>query len=86
MLLRLYTVYADAANEKKIVLDPEASRLNGHMNGSALTNGHARGPTTAGAERQSLRDAEEFELDGLMSDDDEPDGMKERRGLVNGQR
>lgn len=36
------------------------------LNGSATTNGHARGTA---ASRQ-IRDAEEFELEGLMSDDE----------------
>lgn len=72
MLLRLYTWYADAKDAKKLAADSAAPRTNGHMNGhvngSALSNGHVRVPDM---ERQRIRDAEEFELEGLMSDDDE---------------
>ena len=89
MLLRLYTFYADAdartANtngNKYKALDPEAARMNGGphgsgMNGSASMNGHARHPADiTDRERQQLRDAEEFELEGLMSDDDEDMGKR----------
>lgn len=63
MLLRLYTYYADSSTDGKTA-DPE-SRLNGH----ALPNGHARSIPDA-SDRQ-IRDAEEFELEGLISDEDE---------------
>lgn len=74
MLLRLYTYYADSSPKKPT--DPEMNgrvngHMNGHMNGSALTNGHARIPD---ASDRQIRDAEEFELEGLMSDDEEPKG------------
>jgi hypothetical protein len=59
MLLHLYGVHAWAEESKE---DTETPRLNG--NGTA--NGHIR------ADRR-VRDAEEFELAGLMSDDDDPD-------------
>lgn len=62
MLLRLYTFYAEApANSKNP--DPES-----RLNGSALANGHARVPD---ASDRQIRDAEEFELEGLMSEDDD---------------
>lgn len=54
VLLHIYAVYAWPTAAKK---DPEASRLNGHV------NGHARTPS-----QRLVRDAEEFELEGLMSD------------------
>lgn len=66
MLLRLYTFYADGDSRSKIT-DAEYAQLNGHMNGHAM-NGHAQGshdPSSA------VRDAEEFELDGLMTDDED---------------
>lgn len=78
VLLRLYTFYADDSPKKPI--DPEmnghmnghmSGHMNGHMNGSALTNGHTRIPD---ASDRQIRDAEEFELEGLMSDDEEPKG------------
>ncbi|KAH0125976.1 hypothetical protein KCU66_g6559, partial [Aureobasidium melanogenum] len=62
MLLRLYTYYAEAPTNGKTP-DPES-----RLNGSALPNGHARIPD---ASDRQIRDAEEFELEGLMSEDDE---------------
>ena len=63
MLLHLYAVGAQPAYIK---LDPEDGRPNGH-----LTNGHA-------PERDArVRDAEEFELEGLTSEDDELAGDDE---------
>lgn len=55
MLLHLYAVYAWGANVKS---DAEAPRANG------MPNGHARPD-------RRVRDAEEFELEGLISDDDD---------------
>lgn len=55
MLLHLYAVYAWGENSNE---DTEAAQPNGHMNG------------TARAQRR-VRDAEEFELEGLISDEDE---------------
>lgn len=79
MLIRLYTFYADQGKDVK--QDPEAPRLNGHMNGSALPNGHAHQPFSD-RQRQQVRDAEEFELEGLMTDDDDdPAATKERSAL-----
>jgi len=79
MLIRLYTFYADQGKDVK--QDPEAPRVNGHMNGSTLSNGHAHQPFSDRQQRQQLRDAEEFELEGLMSDDDDPAAAKERSAL-----
>ncbi len=51
-----------------------------------LANGHPRANGHAGTERQ-LRDAEEFELEGLMSDDEDegrrmlPSGADDDQGL-----
>jgi len=84
MLLRLYTYYAFPPNSTLAgnPADPEARPLvNGRANGSAMhpaSNGHARTPF---ADRQGLRDAEEFELEGLMSDDDDG-AAKERIGAT----
>ena len=57
VLLHIYAVYTWPTAPKK---DPEASRVNGHV------NGHARTPS-----QRQVRDAEEFELEGLMSDGDD---------------
>jgi len=76
MLLHLYAVNAEPASIK---LDPE----HGHQNG----NGHANGHLSNGHARQNhehIRDAEEFELEGLTSEeedagDSEPLVKKESR-------
>ena len=63
MLLRLYTFYTESPLPKKPT-DPEA-RLNGsathHQNGRAIPD----------ASDRQIRDAEEFELEGLMSEDED---------------
>ncbi|KAH7051027.1 putative integral membrane protein [Macrophomina phaseolina] len=61
MLLHIYATWAWPESTKP---DPETGRLNGHI------NGHARRPFSRSVE-QRLRDAEEFELEGLISDDEE---------------
>ncbi len=66
MLLHLYATHA---MPEAIKNDPEVPRSKG------TANGHARAPS----ETRLIRDAEEFELEGLMSDDDdssEPPGVK----------
>jgi len=76
MLIHLYAVHTWSEDAKD---DAEAPRANG------LTNGHANGNGNgyARANRQ-IQDAEEFELSGLDSDDedDEAPGDKERMPLV----
>ncbi|KAH7348134.1 integral membrane protein-like protein [Pyrenochaeta sp. MPI-SDFR-AT-0127] len=76
MLLHLYAVHVWGQNTKS---DAETPRTNGMTNGhiSRHPNGYAR------AERR-IRDAEEFELEGLDSDDEDDEvlGDKERRPLV----
>ncbi|KAF2263859.1 integral membrane protein-like protein [Lojkania enalia] len=69
MLLHLYAVHAWSSTSKA---DPEAPLTNG-----SVPNGHAR------ADRR-IRDAEEFELEGLISEDEdaEPIGSNERKHLV----
>lgn len=67
MLLHLYAVHAWGEDSKS---DPEAPRVNG------TANGHARGSD------RRVRDAEEFELEGLISEDEEaesPIATKEHR-------
>ena len=76
MLLGLYSAMTDTAkpltNGYKPHRDPEAAHMNGGLNGSAMTNGHVRHPAdVTDREARQLRDAEEFELEGLMSDDDD---------------
>lgn len=73
MLLHLYYVHAWGKDSKE---DAEAPRANGMPNGHV--NGYARVD-------HRVRDAEEFELDGLVSDDEDEDSPienKERRPLV----
>ncbi|KAF2086901.1 hypothetical protein K490DRAFT_43229 [Saccharata proteae CBS 121410] len=75
MLLHMYAVYVWPESSK---LDPEAGRLNGRPNG--IPNGHANGHIRSRSDQQRLRDAEEFELEGLMSDDEaETTAAKEAR-------
>ena len=62
MLLHLYSVSTQPAHIK---LDPESSRPT--QNGYAHVNGHA-----SESARQA-REAEEFELHGLTSDDEDED-------------
>jgi hypothetical protein len=74
MLIHLYAVYAWGQDDKA---DAEAPLANGHANGHI--NGYTR------VDRR-VRDAEEFELEGLDSDDDEEDDSprmnKEHRSLA----
>ena len=73
MLLHLYAVHVWGQNSKS---DPEAPRANGMPNLHA--NGHIRTDSRA-------RDAEEFELEGLISEDDDaepPVESKVRQGLM----
>ncbi|KAI9777563.1 MAG: hypothetical protein M1835_005199 [Candelina submexicana] len=65
MLLHLYATHA---MPEIVKADAEASRING------TANGHVRAPS----ESRLIRDAEEFELEGLMSDEEslEPPGAK----------
>ncbi|OAL51001.1 hypothetical protein IQ07DRAFT_508243 [Pyrenochaeta sp. DS3sAY3a] len=75
MLVHLYAVHAWDENSKS---DTEAPRTNGLANGHA--NGHPNGYARA---NQRVRDAEEFELGGLDSDeDDDALDNKESRPLV----
>ncbi|KAF2474341.1 integral membrane protein-like protein [Lindgomyces ingoldianus] len=64
MLLHLYAVHAWGMNSKS---DAEAPRANG------MPNGHAR------VDRQ-VRDAEEFELEGLMSEDEAQGPVQSKEG------
>lgn len=66
MLLHLYSAYANSNTNGKrpVKLDDEEV---------PLANGHARIPTAT--DRQAA-DAQEFELEGLMSDDDEPNSAR----------
>lgn len=60
MLLRLYTYYADSDPNSKSI-DPEYSQVNGSNRMNTHVHTHS----------QQIRDAEEFELDGLMTDDED---------------
>lgn len=74
MLLRLYSSYQAPVPTVKIK-DEEMTH----------TNGHPREPRNtripSAADRQA-QDAEEFELEGLMSEDDEPLNSKVNGGLA----
>ncbi|KAF2868395.1 hypothetical protein BDV95DRAFT_630596 [Massariosphaeria phaeospora] len=77
MLLHLYAVHVWGETSKS---DSEAPRANGYAGANGRPNGHAVAP----GERR-VRDAEEFELDGLVSDDEDgesPIESKERRPLM----
>ncbi|KAF2847244.1 integral membrane protein-like protein [Plenodomus tracheiphilus IPT5] len=76
MLIHLYAVHAWSEDGKA---DAEAPRANGMTNGHA--SGHPNGYTRAS---RRIRDAEEFELGGLDSDDEDDDApeAKERKPLV----
>jgi hypothetical protein len=76
MLIHLYAVSAWGQDTRA---DAEAPRMNGLANGHA--NEHPNGYTNA---NRRIRDAEEFELEGLDSDDEDdvPLVNKESRPLV----
>lgn len=57
MLLHLYAYYVWPIDRNPVVLPKMNGRANGHIRGDS----------------QRLRDAEEFELEGLMSEDDDGD-------------
>lgn len=79
MLISLYTYYADYNNKSKPT-DPEYSQLNGHAVNSAERrpmNGHAQMPNEAD---RAIQDAEEFELDGLMTDDEDEAPLQKQNG------
>lgn len=63
MLLHLYASYTWPVAEKAI-----SPRMNGGVSGKM--NGHVPASRSMG-DAQRLRDAEEFELEGLMSDEEE---------------
>lgn len=71
MLLRLYSAYDDSPAAVQIKDEEVHSRPNGHV----------RLPTAADRQAQ---DAEEFELEGLMSDDDDvaAGGHKKENGRL----
>jgi len=75
MLLHLYAVNAMPVEASKPTANGDLPRMNGGMNGGL--NGHARMPA---ARPVGERDAEEFELEGLMSDDEVENKETRRRG------
>ena len=68
VLLHLYVTLTWPLSRENT--NPFMSKTNGRP--TSKRNGHARGAGSVG-DAQRLRDAEEFELEGLMSDDDEPE-------------
>lgn len=68
LLLHLYASHTWPLSRENT--NPFMSKMNGRPTSSR--NGHARGAGSVG-DAQRLRDAEEFELEGLMSDEEEVD-------------
>ena len=60
VLLHIYASYVWPVDRNPVVLPKMNGRANGHMRGDS----------------QRLRDAEEFELEGLMSDDEDGAGRR----------
>lgn len=79
MLLRLYTYYADFDPNHNKPVDAEYSQVNG--NHYASMNGHAHSGMPDDSDRQ-IRDAEEFELDGLTTDDEDDAPLTKKNGVV----
>lgn len=75
MLLRLYTYHKDADQAKA---KGEAIKLHDEE-GHPRTNGQARAPNVA--ERQA-RDVQEFELEGLMSEDGDDEAESSSDGAM----
>lgn len=68
MLLHIYGTWAWPESTKPPRRDPESGH--GHMNGNL--NGHPRrGHAHSRSVDQRVRDAEEFELEGLISDEED---------------
>ncbi|KAJ9642965.1 hypothetical protein H2199_004487 [Coniosporium tulheliwenetii] len=72
MLLHLYATHAWPAPTKPDVESPPQ-----HRRSSSMPNGQPHRPN--GHVERQIRDAEEFELEGLMTDDDEPDAAAAKR-------
>lgn len=58
--------------------------LHGGVNGHA-PGPHGRGGATSAVDERRLRDVEEFELDGLMSDDEDEEQAQRRKLLKEGE-
>lgn len=72
MLLHLYSAYAPPEKGKSAVKPDDRNR-------SALPNGHTRG----GAVERQARDVQEFELEALMSEDeDDSEQMAKSNGRL----
>lgn len=79
MLIHLYSSYIDSNNSNNAAKNKKLANEGSSRSYSdrPMSNGHARAPNTgSGAERQ-LRDEQEFELEALMSDDDEDVPLKQ---------
>lgn len=62
----------------------QPAKVNGYVAANGA-NGHASGPRgAASADERRLRDVEEFELDGLMSDDEDEEHAQRRKLLKEG--
>lgn len=78
MLVHLYSAYASPSSKGKwpLKLGDEERPL-----GPSLPNGHVRRPSASDRQAQ---DAQEFELEGLMSDDDGDGGTGKANGKPRG--
>lgn len=74
MLCRLYSSHQDEVPSVKIN-DEEMTHTNGHAR-------EPRGSRIPSAADRQAQDAEEFELEGLMSEDDEPLNTKVNGGIT----
>ncbi|KAG6357170.1 hypothetical protein INS49_015047 [Diaporthe citri] len=70
-LVFLFTNVLVHIYDRSVNLNGHTKGINGHAHGS---NGH----TLAPAQERRLRDAEEFELDDIMSDEDEEDAQRQK--------
>ena len=77
MLIHLYSAHIDPNQT------PDTVKLGAHRDRPLppLPNGHARGHGPSASERQ-MRDAEEFELEALMSEDDDVEAKGGANGRV----
>lgn len=70
-LVFLFTNVLIYIYDRSVNLNGHNKGINGHAHGS---NGHALAP----AQERRLRDAEEFELDDMMSDEDEDEAQRRK--------
>lgn len=80
MLVRLYSSHKDPSN-----LHPKAAALKLHDEEGGQSNGHPRGGNNNNADRdRQVRDVQEFELEGLMSEDGDDEAESSSDGARGG--